>query len=456
MDTSSVAETQQESQSSVPETVASSNDTQTYEHQIPEWFLKGNIKAPADLVDFKSRVHLSDCNSPEETIADDSIIFEISSKTFSGLRDLVYASFVRNADGDLPAELPTVSFRAKPTPYAYSNDVLDDIVMGVAKDIGATLVLVDLDDLEDLSCEFKRQDKKYPQVPLSEDDAESSNKEKREVQHYFAVDSEKDASKSAWSRVNRAVSAIISAARAAAMPPSDGESQDSFIIVNLRDVNRIMNSADPDHFRPLARFRDFVQERRKLGENIVLLTSISDHLTWSDDKERVDKITRESGIQAESCLDCTPSIREGMITSEDIPHTISAYHAMINMRCLKRLLREKLVNGESIDFLQISSDWGKLGTSCGGIEWSRDDIKRAALQIIGRSFKKPILGLDDIESVLRQLDLCRDPDQDNKDRVDKADELKKWEEKKGRLSKRCNQHEKQLLSCIVNPGKFKI
>ncbi|KAI0896272.1 ATPase family AAA domain-containing protein 1-A [Annulohypoxylon nitens] len=455
MDTSSVAETQQESQSSVPETVASSNDTQTYEYQIPEWFLKGNIKTPADLVDFVSRVHLSDQNSPEESTTDHSIPFEISSGVFSGLRDLILASFVRNAKGELPAELPAVSFRAKST--SFSNDVLHDIVLGVAKDIGATLLSIDLEDLEDLSCEFKRQDDKYQQIPEGGDDAESSTREKREIQHYFVVEPKKDASKSAWLRVNRAISAIVNAARIAATPTSDDMSQNPLIIVNLRNVNRILNSADPDNFRPLARFCNFVQDRRKLGENIVLVTSISDHSVWPEDKEQTDKIVRESGIQVESCLDFTPSLRKAMIgTPADIAQGMSVYQAMVNTRCLKRLLRERLANGGSIDILQISSDWGKLGVSCGGPGWSRDITKQAALQITGRTFKKPDLDLDDIESVLRQLDLCKDTsDPTALGQDDNADELREWEEKKVRLSKGCNQHEKQLLSCIVNPVNLK-
>ncbi|KAI1086648.1 hypothetical protein F5B19DRAFT_501169 [Rostrohypoxylon terebratum] len=462
MDASDVPETQQESQSSASETVVSSGDTKPHGYQIPEWFLKGNIMAPADLTHFKSRAHLSDSNSPEETTADDSALFEVSPRTFSGLRDLIFASFVRNADGSLPAELPTVSFRAKPTgKYAYGNDVLDDIVMRVAKDIGAILISMNLEDLEDLSCELKHQDEKHPRVPLSED-SESSSEEKTEVQQYFAVDSETNASKCAWSRVNRAISAIVDAARVAAMPTSDGMSQNPLTIVNLRDVSRIVNWTDPGNFKTLARFRDFVQERRKLGENIVMLTTSPELSTWRKEEEEASRITRESGISAESCLICKPRIREGIITLGNVSQWISSYPAAINTRRLKRLLREKLVNGDSIDFLQVYSDWGKLGVSCGGAEWSREITKLAALQARGRTFKKPDLDLDDIESVLRQLDLCKDPsnfmalEDDNDSILDESEKLKRWEERKDLLSKGCNEYEKRLLGCVVNPGKFKI
>ncbi|KAI2467939.1 P-loop containing nucleoside triphosphate hydrolase protein [Annulohypoxylon bovei var. microspora] len=463
MDVSDVAEAEQESQNCASGTETTSNNIISYEYQIPEWFPKGNIKTPKDLDGLESRIHISNIDCDDQCLKhEDSSVYEIPYDLFSELSDITFAAFVRNADGNLPSELPGVLIRTSSTKYI---EPIDGIVVQFAKDLGATLVSIDLEDLEDLGREFIRQDDNHSQPTQCEEDDAESPPEAPNLQsmtglteHYFVVKSEQHASKSAWLRVDRAISAIINAARVknracVSATPSDNEtSQSSPIVLHLRNLNRILQI--DYRYRFLARLRDFVQERRKAGESLIFLATMLTTVDpfYDEDYSTEPRIIAKMGISEGSSVTINPTPREGQ---EPSATERDSYVAMINTRRLKRLLRNRLLKGASISFLDPNSGWGNLDSSLDGSLWAESELKRAITHIAGRTYKKPALNLDDVEIVLRRLNLCKEPQPEitevvQDDNVDETDGLTAWEEKIAGIRDDCNDFEKELLECVVN------
>ncbi|KAI1215171.1 P-loop containing nucleoside triphosphate hydrolase protein [Annulohypoxylon truncatum] len=211
--------------------------------------------------------------------------------------------------------------------------------------------------------------------------------------------------------------------------------------------------AEDKRGRLLARLRNFAQEYRKGGGNLVLLA------TWCSDGDDDDyfepRMMRKMGICNESCVTINPVTRTGL--EGPCRKDGNSYLAMINTRRLKRSLREKLVNGTSMDFLHMNSDWGILGNPFGHFPWPEDELKRATLQIVGKTLKNPVLGLPDIEIVLRRLNLCITPPQIVETvQSDKADNSIPWKEKIDRLKGGCNEFEEKLLDSVVNPVNLEL
>ncbi|KAI1455363.1 ATPase family AAA domain-containing protein 1-A [Annulohypoxylon moriforme] len=470
MEVSEVVETQQGSLNSALKTEGGSNETTSYEYHIPDWFSNGNIKTPADLAEFRSCVYLSKEDYSKEPEVGDNKQYKIRYDRFEGLKDATLAAFVCNRYGQLPPELPTVQVRVYHTREVES---LNGIVLHLARDISATLVSIELEDLEDLSYEFKRQDENHGRPPVSEEDPGPSIAGISDLHHYFAVRSERHASKSAWSQVNGAISAIVDAARVKARvcistTVVDHEtSPDPPIILHLRNVNRIAST--DEKYRCLSRFRNFVQESRKAGEKLVLIATIL-HSEKPLNGDCGTKLVEKLGACDDLLMVVMPKLCAGAELSwKEIENK---YHAMANTRRLKGILRRKLVNGDSIDFLHPSSDWGDFGNTCflnmlrTSALWCRIELKQATIQIIGRSLRKPALDLNDIKIVLRRLSLCtasqesqseeevqddKVPDVDDAENADKVQNVITWEKKMNRIKQSCNKYELKILAAVVNP-----
>ncbi|KAI0884173.1 P-loop containing nucleoside triphosphate hydrolase protein [Annulohypoxylon maeteangense] len=449
MDGFNVDETQQESPNSAPEIETISNGTESHEYRVPEWFLKENIKTATDLAHYKPRVQFA--GRFHKRGNDIVEVCEISRSLMEELNDITLATFARNSDGKLPPELPTVELET------WSVDLiepLDEVVLYIAKDIGAAVISIDLEDLKELSYEFWRQDAEHGQAPLIDDYAMPSFKEKSYVSYYFGVRSERHESKGAWLRVNRAISAIVNAARVNSQGCLSKEaSRELPIILHLRNTNRILDM--DEKCRLLARLRNFLQEHRKAGENLVLVANtltFEKPLRTGDnygeyDRELIRKLKRKMGVCDESSLMMGWSHYRGSVPQSE------GYPVNINSRRLKTFLRNRLANGTSMDILRRSSDWSHFPNLCCEL-WRESDLKRAALQIAGRMAKKPAESLNDnIGTVLSRFRMYLKPRIEEPVQDDKADEVSTWDEKMRRLKRGCDCCECEVIASMANPGK---
>ncbi|KAI1099121.1 hypothetical protein F4804DRAFT_322811 [Jackrogersella minutella] len=502
MGASDVDEPQQSPQDWAPEIGTSSNEATSHEYHLPEWFLKENVKTPTELARLESRIYLSNHDSLKKSQVDDnqcpahenSSAFEIPYDVFSELSDTTAAAFVRNADGQLPPELPGVLIRTLSTRLIKP---VDEIVIRLAQEINAALVSIDLEDLQDIAGDFIRQDDGHNQATLDEDgNTDSTTGEKPDYQsmtslaeYYFGIRSKKSSPKGAWIRTNRAILAITnsarkkSQARGSSMLTGDDVSHDTPIIIHFQNMDRIVET--DSGYRCVARFRDCIQEHRRAGENLVLLATIMTVTceiedTYADFSSMVDepKMIRKMGLCKGFAVAVMPTLREQEEPS--VTEKKDYYNTMVNIRRLKRLLRRRLANGDSVEIIHPISSWGKLGDSLTDSLWEEQDLRRAATQIVGRTFKKPALSLDDVETVLRRLNLCEKPlqittepqadetEEDMKQGEDEGEgeveeeeeeeeqEQETWRDKIDRIMQDCNEFENNLRSSIVSPETLEV
>lgn len=191
-------------------------------YKIPDWFVERNVKTPADLSAAPDQIVFCNCACCKEEIAEDEgsgadladeacpdkaghdveddgdkelddscgsssgrelFTDKIRYSTFAKLRDMTAAAFVTDRGGRLlRPEASAVVFRMErevtPTYFEYdynthkrilrtrntSESCMEPVWMGraverVAEAVGVSLVALDLDDLEELGCEFFHQDK---------------------------------------------------------------------------------------------------------------------------------------------------------------------------------------------------------------------------------------------------------------------------------------------------------
>lgn len=202
-------------------------------YTIPDWFLECNVKTPGDLSAAPDQILFCTCDDCKEAKDDDGVSDEniadvecpdkaghdagkdeadevsgswssmlarelcpdeIHYRTFAKLRDMTAAAFVADRDGNLlRPEASAVVLRMEKeelstyTDYDENYDTIErtttimttcmePVWMGraverVAKALGVSLVSLDLEDLEELGCEFHRQDKEAQKCKASADGA---------------------------------------------------------------------------------------------------------------------------------------------------------------------------------------------------------------------------------------------------------------------------------------------
>jgi hypothetical protein len=136
-------------------------------YRLPEWFLEHNVLLPSDLegvgVVVRSTGHDNFCRgNPEQKLAashglmgDATKKFQVSNDRFLELRDMTTASFVVDEEGKLSPSAHTILIRSSPQTV---SEFHDQIIVELAKDMTASLVSVDLEDLEDIGWDFGHQE----------------------------------------------------------------------------------------------------------------------------------------------------------------------------------------------------------------------------------------------------------------------------------------------------------
>jgi hypothetical protein len=513
------------------------------EYVLPDWFLSRNVKGKAELDILQHVCRIAICGdeetmqekdinntdrkpapgaenskyrestSPTESLSSDmaedatklderNVIadFQISFNAFAELRDVTAAALVRNQLGKLPVSNPSILLRWSKTD---ETQYVESVLAHLAKDLQATLIAVDLEDLEDLGWEFDHQERGWTvneirddpnnQTKLREEEEPDRNLAMGMTLHYLSARSKPHASEETWKRTMKAIGAILNAQSAKPQEQqsnspetpvtNSGGSVDNDqppLLLHVRDFSDMMRMSRGHRF--LARLRDAVQEQRMFGRSVVLLVSLFRSSTCNkggcqcnscrkDDYRDQTRISKKISagwastvtITINSLSDKAEKIENERSDKRDNKKDNTNEVAQINIKRLKRFLRWRIPHlflPEVLEALQPHqpfSSWQKHGfdaeyESMGVSQWSEEDLQRSVIQITGRAFGKSHLNLSDVRAVLSRLGLCEG--------FNKKPKGEKGEEKEGtrkekldKIRSDANEFETKLLSCIINPGK---
>jgi len=426
-------------------------------YRAPRWFLAYNVKTIVDLRNSKAKISVTATApftlSPSKATADGKASgdhaykYEIESDIFSELRDITAAALLPDRIWEESySKQPSILLRA---PVRGAFDFLESMIEQLARDIGASLISVDLDDLADIALEFSGQGGKPTNTPSPYELAE----------RFFGV----------YSGTPRrdAASAILDAAKLKmeSQKPSDEElnlksSEPSPpVFLHIRDAKRIMALKNgPDI---LSTFRTVVQGRRKINQLVILfVTILVDKSGPQESDDTTQQLHENIYTDSTSIVTAAPPKTEkyeALLVAEDARCTQEAI-----FRQLKRTLRVKLRDGFDTDLLVPRPPWAhsRLATFEASALWPEEMFDRAARQIIGRTWGKSALELGDIIEVVTRINQTVTASAVEERKEEKSAEFRdgdnlKTAAFKERLDKnkaRCNEYEKEILSCVIDPG----
>ena len=484
-------------------------------YTVPEWFLADNTKTPAELSVAEPAIALCDeeppstgCDreepqehkrTPQSRFDDDWAGYHIHRDLYGELLDTTASAFVRDPKGRLSLYRHGVALRST---AKGGSDFLDEVVLQVAKDLGVTLVSIGLEDIEDMGWEFDHQEQELD--PVNEESIAKGPEPEREfwedpALHYFTADCQQDEQDETWDRCKRAFAAVLDAprqkAQAISPTPEAGPALASMTpnipyLLYFRDVKRMEDIERNCSF--LHRLQDFVEERRRSGEPIVLMTGFShggtpdEHVStapncpWMPCHCNCWVCECDCNKRGFQTLMCEPQRIRGMLSSRKDPiltltpsgvtEKMLQRHrdkgegvttGYLNLRRLQRVLRLQIPHLFAPGVLHPAFGWMKRLSSkpLGDVIWSLVEIERAASQIIGRSWRRPQLELADVHIVLRRMKLLKGDDPLRGEATAKGDtklgELKlttTWARRMRGIRAECNSHEQALMSCVINPG----
>ncbi len=182
------------------------------------------------------------------------------------------------------------------------------------------------------------------------------------------------------------------------------------------------------------------------------------------------KFRRKILVDSAAIVDIAQPNHEGHSRKDELHRTQE-----INVRRLKRALRGKVCVGFCSDLLDPHASWDGsmlklISEALEKSQWPEIIVERMARRIIGRIWDKSTLELDDICEVIRQMDQTIEDKPSNSaeklkkierscgegiKRMDQTfeDKTSKLEEKLKKIEKNCSKYEKDLFTCVVDPGK---
>ena len=498
-------------------------------YKIPEWFLTNNLKTPTELLRIESNVRFID-RFPEQVRPSEvenvenveshatqaqSPEYFLSLDRFLELRDTASYALVTNTKKELDPQYSSILINSITVGGAkYAQSIMEHL----ARDLRATLICFDREDLEDLGAEFDAQDRQNEKeqttsVPNSTSENHASNpgptdsrnssggasgndeSESNYAEHasatetpglqrnndcldrgseheessdepeseapnldeqyalanfYFGVPKENGHHGSAKSQIRnkRAISAILDAAILKNLPNTSDlplvmmTNNQTPLFIFVRDASEIYDL--PKGNRLLARIRNNVQERRSRKEPIVLFfwTTISSS-TLSSGR----KLKKKLYVKAQSVI--VFEREEGI----DLTKETHQVNKRINIGRLKRGLRAEVPNMTRSGPLRPYIDWdrGKIESVSSFLErslLSQDQIRRATLQIVGRTWGRTAVQLEDISSVLARLD------PHTQAKICAAESaLENSCEREDLSGMASDEHEKLILKSVIKPGE---
>lgn len=483
-------------------------------YTAPDWFLAHNTKTPTELENEEPAIALCDEDPPSTSCVRDEpqepkrtqqsrfddgwAGYYVHNDLYAELLDITASAFVRDPKGRLALYRHGVALRST---AKGGSEFLDEVVLQMAKDLGVTLVSVSLEDIEDLGWEFDHQEQELD--PVNDASIEKGPEPEREfwedpALHYFTADSQQEEKEATWNRCKRAFTAILDAPRQKAeiLGPSseaypglaDVTTKRPFLLY-FRDVKRMEDIERNCSF--LHRLQDFVEERRRSGEPIVLVSAFS-HGGTPDEHASTSPLCpwmpchcdcwicecqcSKRGYQS---LACEPQRIRGMLGSKKDPiitltpskvtEKMLEKHQRkgegvpaeyLNLRRLQRALRLEIPHLFAQGALYPVIDWSEqLGTNPPDeTTWSMPEIERATAQIIGRAWRRPQLELDDVRTVLRRMKLLKGDNPRGGEPTLRGNgnmreqKSSAWAKRMRDVRAQCNSHEEALLSCVINPG----
>ncbi|KAI8681051.1 AAA domain-containing protein [Fusarium keratoplasticum] len=453
-------------------------------NQLPEWFLNRNITLTANLDEIHTKIEIVDTtgakdikplnkagNDQAEKQPQGPTKCQVSSDTFSMLRDILASAFARNSEGRLDPKQSFVILEGGPK--AAPIDFLDELVKALAKEIGTSLISYDYEDLEDLALEFSLQSPADPSK--SKPDKRMDKKmdwDPPMAKHWFSSSSEfdTDAKKEVWERTQRSYSAILDAVsnNQAAVVPENGDATET-----TRDEQPDSTGPVLVHVREAA---TMLALRREKGQAIAVVLTIpaqnvldclcqqcadGDHINWKP-------------VYNNTCATMLSNHFVNPINVGPINFKHTNYMASVNIRRLKRILRQTMSHVFDPKIIHPHADWKQLvckepGQCFGDEQWIWEKIHGAFLQLHGRSFGKEKLEAADILVVLSRLGLHKHekpvkkispaPPEDVGGDLDSEEPVKDnkqtWKDKMTALRQECNPAEQNLVDCVINPDDIR-
>ncbi|GME48283.1 P-loop containing nucleoside triphosphate hydrolase protein [Neofusicoccum parvum] len=505
------------------------------EYTIPEWFLKKNVKTNADLLKSEPELALverapkKDENQNKEEKQNQPARYEILQDEYAAIRLTTAAALIPNHKGELPEKTPSILFRTDERPeFAGAVDYLDHVVENLARDLGATLISVNLEDLEDLGREFDLQDTRKDEdraakrtaaknqrrdskvgeqsseeeegtkdqgteqksgEDKTEDEVEEEEEEEEEKKaeedeqapepreqpdrksfhslaiFYFGVRCERKGTTEGLRRNKAAIYALLDSARIKQQQENTSEisteqqdvsTQSTPVLLHFKDAKVL--SEDRPSWRFLRRLANRVQERRKTGQQILVFASEVRDRSGSfgrmHEKFLINEYSTFHMVPPNASTDAT------FYKNNEIRYIKST-----NVCQLKRLLRDSIPHAFDPELLTLDSaddideQWQQV-VFPGKKAWSEDEVKRAAMQIIGQMWGKTSLNLDDVTAITSRMHRTRVADglDSNHEDDTKSGGQNNALTLKNRLDKiegDCNSYEKDLFRCVVDPEKLK-
>lgn len=484
---------------------------------IPHWFLERNVKTAAELAAAPDQIVFCTCGDCKEAKADDDggggadltdeekhdksgpevgnyVVKEINDscssslarglrpdemhyKTFAELRDITAAAFVTGRDGRLSfPEASAVVLRMEMEEisdyYHTTISFMEPVWMGraveqVAKALGVSLVVLNLDELEELGSDFHGQDKEAQKCKTSGDvdltlastserhdkDAkakedgstaddisieENGNKdqeaeEAKEVDdnnesaslheqqldpdmcslsaflgHFFAARAKRNGAAESWQRTQLVWTSILEAVRGKLATESTASEMTGGIF---------RQSAVIFHITDYVTYPNF--DGRRLKERVLTRFAEMVHerrkqgdavviivSTQDDSLEPDQRLQGKIGARPAS----TVVARDVKLSDADSALRKQSYRGIINARALRRCLRHCCAHLLPADVLEVTADWActerdKSFRSFGGTMWTSTEMGRIVAQIMGRAWLKPKLTFTDVLVILKRLGL---------------------------------------------------
>jgi hypothetical protein len=412
--------------------------------RIPAWFLTHNVQVAEELLESETQIDLKTRmpNFAEGSKHEDEIQagelhcrkYELHYDEYSELRDITNGALLSdNLLNQYQSQQPSILIKA---PLDAKIDFLESILKQLARDVGANLISVDLEDLADLAANFSRQDELQTETPSLYSLVET----------YFGIPCEDHAEYHDQERNEEAVSAILSApelksktrqlsSRIAGQNPPESYPP---TFLHIRDAKQIMGLEMGKKI--MKTFRARVQGHREIGKSVVPFASVLQSLASEKEDSTTRELSRKILVDPSVIIDLVPSKCTALFGTDEAHRT-----GEINVRKLKRALGCKLRDGFSAGLLDPHTPWDRskvdpISTHLGTSIWPDNTVERVARRIIGRLRSKSALELDDIcEAIAMHISYAKGKSPNLTDNL-------------ATVKKSCNQFEKALLDCVVHRG----
>jgi hypothetical protein len=365
-------------------------------HRTSAWFLGDNVRIADDvesetpsLLFITGQKDSGNGKQPEIRGQDAKEATEISLEFYEELQNMVTSTWIRHTQGKLSTTITSILLSSS---VKNSRNILDEIVHRLAKDLGADLISLDTDDIEQLACDFARDEQPY----ISEETDFRTR--------YFAVRCQKHSGEDIWNRNKASFGAVLGAADIKAlrgrghdkdehecdryciwvMLDKPAMSKNSPLLIHYKDA-KIMWGQDkgPKFF---ARMHDHVKQRRALGAAVTVIATlspggVSDKGHWTEEP----KLRRKIGVPKYGTVALKPSHIFNRASSLDEPCRGATPSNIRRLRCGLHLRVSRLFPP---GLLESDAEWAHAlgGTkTLKSLHWSNDKLNKVILRVAGRA-----------------------------------------------------------------------